>query len=105
MLVSTRAATIVELVARPAAIRRTPRGGCCLAIAVTRGRAIEEQEPRRRIAAARAGPHERHPDAVGAGRPFELIARLDVESLGNGLGHCDLKLAGDLDHRPYYSKD
>src|SRR5687768_13938784 len=100
MFVSTRSATLVKLLARPAAgstlARMNPRG--LLPFPLALGRLIEEfqtfigRPPRPRT---RRGDHA---DAISRSTPLDLIARPNAILLGERLWKRNLKLAGYFGH-------
>src|SRR5262245_6025913 len=98
MLVSTRAATLVEILARPSSRLGLRGTSPALSPPLPGGRLVEQPEPfvRPQNAAHRAGWND--PDHVARRRPLDLVAGLDVVGARNRLGERHLQLAGDLCH-------
>src|SRR5881409_1043345 len=102
MFVSTRPATVVELLARPSAILR----GLPLPAAPPHAPGGLVEEFHAILGRKRAAASDGLDSNDVAGRlPFDLIARPDAESVRDRPGHRHLELARNLGHGPYFSKD
>src|SRR5450759_3645317 len=102
MFVSTSPATLVEFLACPSAILR--RHASPPAPPHAPGGFVEEFHAhlgRERIAASDGLDS----DDVSRRLPFDVIPGPDAESICDRPGHRHLKLARDLGHGPYSSKD
>src|SRR3990172_3535982 len=106
MLVSTSAATAVEILAPPSALARGSTSTLgplapplALLGAVEESKALLDARPER--AAARGD----HANRIPSGLPVDLVAGLDPVAVCQRPGDRHLELAGDLRHGPYPSKD
>jgi hypothetical protein len=100
MLVSTRSATAVELRARPAAGSDLNHRDCALAAPLSRRGLVEVSQPLapELRSFARGAP-------INLNRPadcaqLQLVADANPTAADEGLGQCDLELAGHLRHSP-----
>src|SRR5437867_1629248 len=81
MFVSTSAATVVEILARPAAIRGRRDGMRGLPFLLALRGSIEDPRPRRRVSAVPLGAgHD--PDGVSRRLSGDLVAGRDAEPIG-----------------------
>src|SRR5690348_14578492 len=101
MLVSTRLATRVEILAFPVTLRRRVlrENHVLFALALPCSRLIEQPQPffeaQQR---ARALTWKDHADAVAGGHELDLVARGNAVLIGDVLRDRDLQLARDFGH-------
>jgi len=96
--VSTSAATIVEVFTPPTTAGETR---CCRplsATAQTTGNPIEQFEAQLERKTWMRGSDRRQTDRIAGSAPFDVVARLDAQLLGQGLGNRHLIFARDLGH-------
>src|SRR5208282_4958379 len=111
MFVSTRDATRIKLLARPAAslspgLRPVLWLGPLfqffgLKYVDSHVRIIKQRKlflERQIVGSFLSGARRRHADRVSGRDPFELVAGPNVVLVGNGFGESQLPLAGDLAH-------
>src|ERR1039458_6096333 len=111
MLVSTRAATSVEILSSPSAVARLRCGACQPALAVAFGRLVEPTELRLSTLGRRLFAWRDHANRLTGRHPVDVVSRTNMVFVGDLSGHSDLVLGCDLSHTrfpqplPYYSKD
>src|SRR5450755_3812766 len=118
MFVSTRKATLVNILADPSPPaawrtwdaglrRRLFRAGRRLTLAGPSRRLIEQlQAPfdRCRLGRLRHSPLD-DTDGVASGQPIEIVSGADFILVGDRLGKSELKFAGNSGHNIKFSKD
>ena len=99
MFVSTSAAPVIKIPARPSAVPvRLRHLGIPLAAALAVCRLVEEAESCFEVEDLAAIPRGRHVQAVAADSPVDIVAGPNAELAGERLRHGDLELAGNLGH-------
>src|SRR6266851_2053861 len=114
MLVSTREATVVELLASPATV--LARDSVTLVLPQL-FRLDLVDSPHRRIKQLKSflgrqliccfglAAHQLNSNALSRRNPLQFIPRPDAVLIRDNLGHSQLQLAGHLWHNPYCIKD
>src|ERR1017187_5666355 len=92
MLVSTRAATSVEILSSPPAVARLRCGACHPALAVAFGRLVEPTELRLSTLGRRLFAWRDHANRLTGRHPVYVIARTDMILVRDLPGHSDLVL-------------
>src|ERR1017187_2415020 len=98
MLVSTRAATSVEILSSPSAVVRLRCGACRPALAVAFGRLVEPTELRFPILVRRLFTWRDQANRLTGRHPVYIVARTDMILVRDLPGHSDLVLGCDLSH-------
>src|ERR1022692_3665874 len=98
MLVSTRAATSVEILSSPSAVARLRCGACQPALAVAFGRLVEPTELRLSTLGRRLFAWRNYANRLTGRRPVDIVARTDMILIRDLPGHSDLVLGCDLSH-------
>ena len=89
-LVSTRAATTVQILSSPASILiEAFRLGCCGSSALTFGSLVEQSKFAALVVGVDRLSGRNHPDDFAGRHPLNIVARMDAVLLGDHLGYCD----------------
>src|SRR5260370_2791032 len=95
MLVSTSAATGIEILAPPAAVpSRAAQMRSCLTALLALSRTLKQTQPRFEIQGGNLPAGRNDADHLTSGDPFDLVARTDPELLAKSLGQRHLAFAG-----------